>query len=179
MPAGDVCALEHQKVEVFELGEGVVGGDEAVAAGEGKGGEVGVHPEFGGSGVAGGEGLPMGFEIAGFGGEGDAGIGEEGVKELPGAGVGVGEHAIGPHDSFSGEKSQEGLLNCTTEKDRGMCVGQGKPSSRLRVEGMGLNRDGNPYARVRKIHVPTRPLVAEALRRFVLASRPIRAGQGG
>lgn len=56
-----------EKIEAGEPGEVGIEGDEASAAGDGEGREVGIRPQAVGQRGCGGQGLEMSFQICGFG----------------------------------------------------------------------------------------------------------------
>lgn len=144
-------------MQVFELGEGFVGGDECVVAGECEGGEIGVHPKFGGGGVAGGEFFPLCFESGGFGGDGDAGVGEECLREVPCGGVGEGRETVEAHDFFGGQQAEEGVVGGAAEQHGLACGLGGEPVADGGVEMVLGEREGDPEIGIKEIHGSSRP----------------------
>jgi hypothetical protein len=68
---GKSSVADEVEIEAFELGESLVRGNQLISGSDREGGEVGVHPEFGGRGFPEGEGFPCFFETGWLGREGD------------------------------------------------------------------------------------------------------------
>ena len=86
-----------------------------VAAGGGKRGEVGVHPEFRGRGVAGGKTFPADFDAGRFVGPADAGFGKKSRVQIPRGGIGQGRQVIKAHELSGGKEAEKGLLGGATK----------------------------------------------------------------
>ena len=77
---------EEEEIEAVGAvgGEVVVESHETEVGGDGKGGEVGVHPNLGRGGVAVGESGPAGLELGGLGDGGYGFVGLEAAEDIDG-----------------------------------------------------------------------------------------------
>ena len=107
---------------------------------DGEGGEVGIHPDFGGGGGESGEGLPNFQKDFWFVEPEDLGKGEQVLARRPSCGVGDRRAFVSPLDEGCADEAQKGLLG-RPAKSRGLGgvarleVPRGNPVVRVGGEG--------------------------------------------